>query len=172
MPAEIVKGADAVILITEDQDGLAVNLVGEEIARFGNLAGVSREEPASSPDLLDFCAIDFRVKIKISSEAAACMVGTGKCLQPLVVDAIVQAITEVSDTDRFFKIDDVLDHIESHAPDGIPSYQTYAVIAWLKSVGVVTMKGRRGYRVLLRKDLASEVSQLVDGIRSAVTSND
>jgi len=75
------------------------------------------------------------------------------------VEAVARAITATNDADRFFQIEDVLDHIASHTPDNIPSYQTYAVIAWLRSVGAVTREGKRGYRTI-SADLSSDITKL------------
>ena len=73
-----------------------------------------------------------------------------------VVLALVEKMHEVMEEDVLVTMELVCPlSTDDHAE--IPSYQTYACLAWLRSIGVVKQHGRRGYTVAPREESIRQV---------------
>ena len=70
----------------------------------------------------------------------------------VVVVALLQRMREVSQSDTLITMDTVLPlSIDGHVE--IPAYQSYACLAWLRSVGALEQHGRRGYSLTTTSEI-------------------
>ena len=71
MTADVVQRLNCAIVAADDDDGVGVHLEREVVARFGDFARVSGEEPALPPHGLDVGAINLRARIKFLRQRPA-----------------------------------------------------------------------------------------------------
>lgn len=64
-----------------------------------------------------------------------------------VVLALLQKMLEAQNDDALITMDNVLPLSTNDQPE-VPSYQSYACLAWLREIGVVEQHGRQGYSVV------------------------
>ena len=75
-----------------------------------------------------------------------------------VVELLIATIVKKKGEGRKFEATDLLPIRDPDTRQEIPSYQSYMALAWLRSEGVITKKGRNGY--LLKSGTAERVAQL------------
>lgn len=74
------------------------------------------------------------------------------------VDAVAFAVSSMGKAGHRFTMDEILKSLESGKGDEhLPSYQTYAVVSWLKWAGMVLQHGRQGYTVVRPQTFASSI---------------
>lgn len=82
------------------------------------------------------------------------------------VSSFVQIIVSLAKKNRRFSIELIqtaaVDLAKKHKREPLPSYQIYALIAWLKHVGLVIHHGRRGYTVAAGVHLEKDVVAALD----------
>jgi hypothetical protein len=74
------------------------------------------------------------------------------------VDAVAAAVAARGKSGHRFTMDEIVKTLggpKGAAP--IPSYQTYAVVSWLKWAGMVLQHGRQGYTVVRPQTFASSI---------------
>lgn len=74
------------------------------------------------------------------------------------VDAVVSAVTSKGKAGHRFTMDEILKALASAKNvEQVPSYQTYAVVSWLKWAGMVLQHGRQGYTVVRPQTFATSI---------------
>lgn len=74
------------------------------------------------------------------------------------VDAVVSAVASKGKAGHRFTMDEILKALAgSKNAEQVPSYQTYAVVSWLKWAGMVLQHGRQGYTVVRPQTFASSI---------------
>jgi hypothetical protein len=74
------------------------------------------------------------------------------------VDAVASAVASKGKAGHRFTMDEILKALASGKSDEqVPSYQTYAVVSWLKWAGMVLQHGRQGYTVVRPQTFASSI---------------
>ena len=63
-----------------------------------------------------------------------------------VIFALVEKMAAVASADALITMDNVLPLATADQPE-VPTYQSYACLAWLREIGVVEQHGRQGYSV-------------------------
>lgn len=82
------------------------------------------------------------------------------------VDRVSEAVASKGCTGKRFAMDEVLDSLSGpRIAEPIPSYQIYAVMAWLKWSGMVIQHGRQGYNVVRPKTFAASVETAWKSLR-------
>ena len=71
MPADIVEGMDRSVVVSDDDDGVGMDLECEVIPRLRYLAGVPGKEPAGSPDTFDVQSVCLGLVIKLTRQRPA-----------------------------------------------------------------------------------------------------
>lgn len=75
------------------------------------------------------------------------------------VDAVASAIMNKGKNGRRFSIDEILSSTQNvKGQPQFPTYQVYAVVAWLKWVGMVLQHGRQGYTMIRPQTFDSSLS--------------
>jgi hypothetical protein len=77
-----------------------------------------------------------------------------------VVDAIVDRLVEVGTDGQIFTTEQLLPLRDQDGDSEIPLYQVYACLAWLRSIGVVSQHGRRGYSTVRDRDASALIEAL------------
>jgi hypothetical protein len=74
------------------------------------------------------------------------------------VDAVASAVASNGKAGHRFTMDEILKALTSaKSAEQVPSYQTYAVVSWLKWAGMVLQHGRQGYTVVRPQTFASSI---------------
>jgi hypothetical protein len=74
------------------------------------------------------------------------------------VDAVASAVVSKGKSGHRFTMDEILKALASaKSAEQVPSYQTYAVVSWLKWAGMVLQHGRQGYTVVRPQTFASSI---------------
>ncbi|MBY0112959.1 MAG: hypothetical protein K2Y21_09065 [Phycisphaerales bacterium] len=74
------------------------------------------------------------------------------------VDAVASAVAAKGKAGHRFTMDEILKALATGKGDElVPSYQTYAVVSWLKWAGMVLQHGRQGYTVVRPQTFASSI---------------
>ena len=74
------------------------------------------------------------------------------------VDAVASAVAAKGKAGHRFTMDEILKALATGKSDEqVPSYQTYAVVSWLKWAGMVLQHGRQGYTVVRPQTFASSI---------------
>lgn len=75
-----------------------------------------------------------------------------------VLEAVAAVVLAKGKTGHRFGMEDLLQSIaRTKVGDNLPSYQVYAVVAWLKWSGMVLQHGRQGYTVVRPKTFSDSV---------------
>ncbi|WP_428938331.1 hypothetical protein [Fontivita pretiosa] len=75
------------------------------------------------------------------------------------VDAVVAAVRELGAKGGLFSGDALLPLKDPSSGAGIPGYQAYVALAWLKHLGIVEQRGRRsGYTLVRDKQIESTIT--------------
>ena len=59
--------------------------------------------------------------------------------------ALAEHVDRTQQPGRVWTVEDIGEVVDSEAGEAMPSYQLYLVIAWMRSVGLLTKQGRSGY---------------------------
>ena len=74
------------------------------------------------------------------------------------VDAVASAVASKGKTGHRFTMEELLKALaSSKTAEKVPSYQTYAVVSWLKWGGMVLQHGRQGYTVVRPQTFATSL---------------
>ena len=74
------------------------------------------------------------------------------------VDAVASAVASKGKSGHRFTMDEIFKAVASaKSAEQVPSYQTYAVVSWLKWAGMVLQHGRQGYTVVRPQTFASSI---------------
>jgi len=74
------------------------------------------------------------------------------------VDAVASAVATKGKAGHRFTMDEILKTLASaKSAEQVPSYQTYAVVSWLKWAGMVLQHGRQGYTVVRPQTFATSI---------------
>ena len=74
------------------------------------------------------------------------------------VDAIATAVAARGKAGHRFTMNEILKSLDgANGAGSIPSYQTYAVVSWLKWAGMVLQHGRQGYTIIRPQTIASSI---------------
>jgi hypothetical protein len=74
-----------------------------------------------------------------------------------VVARLVSALAEFSDGSVVNVGERIIPNLDS---SGVPSYQAYVALGWLKAAGIVVQHGRSGYSMNKQADIASHVDEV------------
>ncbi len=85
----------------------------------------------------------------------------GMATKPLA-DALIQ----LGKGKRIFQVAELLPLDGSGDDGGVPDYQVYVLVAWLRSVGLITQRGRQGYSVLKPDSLVADIAAAWSALRS------
>jgi hypothetical protein len=77
-----------------------------------------------------------------------------------VVELLIGAILKKKGEGRKFEATDLLPIRDPDTRQEVPSYQSYMALAWLRSEGLITKKGRNGYLLKTGGSSAERVEQL------------
>lgn len=77
-----------------------------------------------------------------------------------VVELLIAAILKKKGEGRKFEATDLLPVRDPDTRHEVPSYQSYMALAWLRSGGLITKKGRNGYLLKTGGGSAERVEQL------------
>lgn len=75
-----------------------------------------------------------------------------------VVFALLEKMQQSSAGDALITMDNMLP-LSTDDQAEVPAYQSYACLAWLRSIGVVEQHGRQGYSVLSLQEAKSEIEK-------------
>jgi hypothetical protein len=74
------------------------------------------------------------------------------------VDAVSSAVASKGKAGHRFTMDDILKALASpKTAEAVPSYQTYAVVSWLKWAGMVLQHGRQGYTIVRPQTFSTSI---------------
>ena len=74
------------------------------------------------------------------------------------VDAVSSAVASKGKAGHRFTMDEILKTLASlKTVEAVPSYQTYAVVSWLKWAGMVLQHGRQGYTVVRPQTFSTSI---------------
>lgn len=72
--------------------------------------------------------------------------------------ALIEKIQHTMSDDTLITMDEVLPLVTSDHSE-LPSYQSYACLAWLRAIGVVEQHGRRGYSILSEQNVKKLIEE-------------
>jgi len=82
------------------------------------------------------------------------------------VDRVTQEVASKGCTGKRFAMEEILNSLSGpRVANPIPSYQIYAVMAWLKWSGMIIQHGRQGYNVVRPKTFAASVETSWQSLR-------
>jgi hypothetical protein len=74
------------------------------------------------------------------------------------VDAVSSAVAAKGKAGHRFTMDEILKALtSSKTVEAVPSYQTYAVVSWLKWAGMVLQHGRQGYTIVRPQTFSTSI---------------
>lgn len=76
-----------------------------------------------------------------------------------VIRALVQALSRAGAGGQRFTMEPLLPLKDPTDRSGIPDYQSYLTLAWLRSVGLIVQHGRQGYSLPEDVDLEQECAR-------------
>lgn len=75
-----------------------------------------------------------------------------------VVDAVGSAVSSMGKSGHRFTMDEIVKTLSgAKGAEPVPSYQSYAVVSWMKWAGMILQHGRQGYTIVRPQTFATSI---------------